>query len=116
MTRETSKYNALAFIFGIISTLFVSTAFGRVSMLDLLTYFLGPIVLLIDYNKYSKTTRRVLLFSLLWLVGGIISDAWRGTDFQTALKANAIIFNAFTIFVSGVWVLNRSPKAFVWFI
>lgn len=116
MTRETSKYNALAFIFGIISTLFVPTAFGRVSMLDLLTYFLGPIVLLIDYNKYSKTTRRVLLFSLLWLVGGIISDAWRGTDFQTALKANAIIFNAFTIFVSGVWVLNRSPKAFVWFI
>ena len=113
--RDYSAGNTILFALGLISCLFVSTPFGRVSMLDLASYFLAPIIFLIDCRNYSKTIKRILAFALLWLIGGIISDWYRDTPFQVAFKANAIIFNAFTMLVVAIRFLRMTPQAIVWF-
>ena len=114
-TRNHSLINFIVLMMGLISRLYVSSPFGRVAMLDFLTYFLAPILFLIDWARYTKTIKYILLFALLWLMGGIMSDFYRDTPFKIALKANAIIFNAFTILVVALFVIRRTPSGIIWF-
>ena len=104
------------FFLGLISSLFVQSPFGRVSMLDFATYILAPVVFIIDFNNYSRIVRKALVFAILWLIGGILSDWYRGTPFDVAVKANAIILNAFTLLVFAVYVLRTTPSGIIWFI
>lgn len=112
----TNIWSFWGFIAGLTSLLFVSTPFGRVSMLDFSTFFLAPIFLVTDFSRYSKPVKIVLALALLWLAGAIWSDFYRDTPFVIARKSNAIIFNAFTILVVGYHVLRRSPRAMMYFL
>lgn len=103
--------NILAFSLGIISSLYVSTPVGFVAMLDMLSYIVGPILLLTNFSKYTKQFRTLLLLLMLWIVNAIISDAWRGTPLAAAFKAEMILVNSLTLLVMGEWLCRKTPYA-----
>lgn len=115
MKQNQLQWCLLAFIFGLISKLFVPTPVGFVAMLDMLTYVLGPIIMIKEFGRYERKVRLLFALAFLWLLGGIMSDLYRGTPGALILKQNMIIFNAITTLAVAFWILRHSPKAIAFF-
>lgn len=113
MTSKVILFFAL--LCGLGSSLFVPTPFGRAAMFDLVSYVLGPILFLINYRRYTRAERRLLLLAFLWFLGACYSNWWRGEPFEVALKGNAIVFNVFCMLAVGIAMLRRSMHSFLWF-
>jgi len=105
-----------AFLCGVVSSLFVSTPFGHVAMFDMIAYFLGPIMFLYCYRRFSRSERCLLTFSFFWFLWTCYSNWWRGENLQTAMKGDAIVFNVMCMLVTCIFLLKKSYKAFFWFV
>ena len=77
----------------------------------MLSYVLGPILLLTNFQKYTKQFRTLLLLLILWIVNAIISDALRGTPLPVAFKAAMILVSSLTLLVMGEWLCRKTPYA-----
>lgn len=100
---------------GLGANLYIRTPFGILPMFDAAAYVFGPLLLITSYSSYSKEIRRLLAFALFWLIGGVVSDFYRGTPSLAAFKAAMILVDMFFMIVVSVWVLKRSPRAIFWF-
>lgn len=106
----------VAFFAGLISTLFVPTPVGIIAMLDMAAYVLAIPIFIMNYPRYPKHFRRLLILSVLWVLNAVITDWYRGTPFMIAFKAEMILVDAVCLLVVGGWVVSLAPRAFMWFI
>lgn len=104
-----------SFLFGLGSSFFIDTPFGRAAMFDLVCYVLGPSLFVSNYKKFTKTERRILMFSVLWFLGAVYSNWWRDEPFDVAVKGNAIVFNVWCMIVVGIWLLKKDYRTWLWF-
>ena len=104
-----------SFLCGLGSTLFVPTPFGRAAMFDLACYFVAPVLYVLNFKKFTTSERRLLLLSVLWLIGAIWSNWWRQEPFDVALKGNAIVFNVWCMLVVCIHLLKKNHQAWMWF-
>jgi len=114
--KSYNPYTFLAFFFGLISTLFVPKPFGIVSMLDFSCYFLAIPMGIASYGNFPKSLHRLILFSILWVLNGVLSDLWRGTSFNVSLKALMILVDSVCMLVIGGRLMAKSPLAIVRFL
>ena len=105
----------ISFLCGLGSSLFVPTPFGRVAMFDLACYFVAPILYVLNFKKFTTSERRLLLLSVLWLIGAIWSNWWRNEPFDVALKGNAIVFNVWCMIVVCIYLLKKDHRVWMWF-
>ena len=105
----------LSFLAGLGSNLFVPTPFGRAAMFDLACYFVAPVLYVLNFKKFTTSERRLLLLSVLWLIGAIWSNWWRQEPFDVALKGNAIVFNVWCMLVVCIHLLKKNHQAWMWF-
>lgn len=91
----------LAFLFGLGSSLFVTTPFGRAAMFDLVSYVLAPVLFVVSYRRYSRAERRLLVLAFLWFLGTCYSNWWRQEPFDVARKGNAVVFNVWCMLAGG---------------
>lgn len=105
-----------AFLCGLGSSLYVSTPFGRIAMFDTLSFFLGPVLFVMNSGRFKRSEHRLLFLSVLWLIGTIWSNWWRAEPFSIALKGDMIVFNVWCMMVVGIVMLKKSYKGFMWFV
>lgn len=113
MTSKVILFFAL--LFGLGSSLFIPTPFGRAAMFDLVSYVLAPFLFIKSYRLYTRAERRLLVLAFLWFLGTCYSNWWREEPFEVALKGNAIVFNVFCMLTVGIAILRRSMHSFLWF-
>lgn len=114
--RRTSRSMlVLAFVAGLLSSLYLPTPVGILAMFDLLSFALAVPVFLMSYSQYEKNFKRVLFLSLLWLATALISDFWRGCPRDASLKNIMIIINSICMLIVGQKLVSRSHWALALF-
>ncbi|MDD3892700.1 MAG: hypothetical protein PHE03_10420, partial [Bacteroidales bacterium] len=106
----------VSFLFGLGSNLFFQTPFGYIALLDLTCFFLGPILFVTGYSKFTKEEKKILFLGALWLFGSCYSNLWRQEPFDSSLKGNMIVFNAICMIVVFIWLFKRTHETFLWFV
>jgi len=104
-----------AFAMGLGSSLYLPTPVGIIAMLDIAAYLLAFPMFLQENAAYPKYFRRLLILGVLWFLGCVISDFWRGTPFPIALKASMIIVDSLCLLIVGAWIARKTPRALPWF-
>lgn len=104
-----------SFIAGLGSMLFMPTPFGRVAIFDLGCYF-AFFLLIGKWSTLSKPQRTIVYISLIWVLSAILSNIMNDVPAQVNFKSSMIVFNVTCMLGCSFILLNRSPKAFTWFI
>lgn len=110
------KFDLIAFFAGLIAMLFVPTPFGRVAMFDLLSYFFAIIIIIGGYGKFNRTQKKLILFSLLWLLSTILTDLLRNEPQFVLLKSFLIVLSVPCLLIVSFFLLKRNNFSFLWFI
>lgn len=119
MRFETSRIGQssfLAFLMGLVSSLYVSTPGGFVAMFDLAAYLFAIPLFFTSYPSYPRMFKRLLGFGVLWLVGEALSNFYRGTSLMVTFKASMILADSLCLLIVSAWILQKTPKAFAWFL
>jgi len=110
------RFLFFAFLFGLMSLLFVPTPFGSMSLFDTLCFFLAPVLFVKHFRYFTRHEHCLLIMALLWLAGAVWSNLWRGEEFFDSVKGNVIVFSAWCLLVVSIVMLKKSHKTLLWFI
>lgn len=95
MKKKSDKLGFVySFVLGLGVYLFVSTPLGLLGIFDGICLIIGPILLLINWNKFEKREQRFILLVFLWMLGLLVSDLYRGSYIQVLIKGQAIVLSA----------------------
>lgn len=104
-----------ALLFGLGSSLFAKTPFGHIAMFDFAAFFLGPLLFMRNFGRFTREEKRILLMALIWLAGSVWANLWRGEEADVALKGNAIVFNIWCMLVLGIVLIKYDYRTWLWF-
>lgn len=111
------KFDIVAFSAGLATLLFIPTPLGRIALFELASYALAILILLSGgYKYFNKLQRRIILFSLLWLVSTILTDLIRGEGQFTLIKSSLVVLSVPCVLIVAFSFLRRKKFSFLWYI
>lgn len=107
----------LACAIGIGGELHVYTSsFGTIAMLDLVSYFAAPIILITQWKNMGKHTRIALVFCFLWSFAAAVSNFVYGNNVKYWFKCVALASSSWSIFAVAYILCRRCSRAYLWYL
>jgi hypothetical protein len=110
------RYDIILFLFGL-GSLFQVQLIGYISLSELAITVVGPFVIARNIQKFEHKTLRI--FALLWLVwflSSILTDFYRGSQFQFMARGIARTGLTGLIFMTLYFFFLENPKSIRWFL
>jgi len=107
----------LGFIMGMMGQLYIQMpGMGIMPMLDILSYAIAPLLLLLFWTRMGKQMRRCVLWGITWSCAAVFANFMTFREFRYALKSVVIVCSSWTIMTVAWWLLRQDARIYLWYL
>ena len=88
-------------------------SFGTIAILDLVSYAIGPIILLLSFNRMGRNVKRTVLFAILWTVAAVFANMVNFVSVRYSLKSIAVVATSVTLMSVSYSILKRDARLYL---